>query len=117
MVSRRRFVLFFIAAATLSGARPVCADEGRGRPARDDRPRREAADPGRPEGPRRVGEGAASMMGEDAAAALVRRRSGGRVLRTVRGTDGGRVIYRVRVLHGDGRVRDYQVDAETGEIW
>lgn len=73
--------------------------------------RREPQEPGdrQPEPPR-------ELLSEDAAVALVRTRHGGRVLRAERGTSGGRVVYQVRVLSPDGRVRDYEVDALTGQI-
>ena len=48
--------------------------------------------------------------------ALVRERSGGKVVRADRYEQGGRAVYRIRVLTADGRVREYRVDATTGAM-
>jgi len=47
---------------------------------------------------------------------LVEQRSGGKVLRaeTRRGKD--RTVHRIRVITDDGRVRTWEVDAESGRI-
>lgn len=53
----------------------------------------------------------------DEAVALVRRESGGRVVDSVtRRNTSGRVIYEIRVLGRDGRVRTWRVDAATGQV-
>ena len=57
-----------------------------------------------------------AVMSKDAAVALVRERSGGKVVRADRNEQGGRVVYRIRVLTADGRVREYRVDATTGAM-
>jgi uncharacterized membrane protein YkoI len=59
---------------------------------------------------------APGALSADEAAAIVAGASGGRVL-DVRGEDRGeRRVYRVKVLLGEGRVRVYRVDAQTGRI-
>ncbi len=50
------------------------------------------------------------------AAAIVQRRFGGQVVDVDTVQSGGRVIYRVRILQDDGRVRTVRVNGETGEI-
>ena len=53
----------------------------------------------------------------DEAVALVRRESGGRVVDSVtRRNAAGRVVYEIRVLSRDGRVRTWRVDAATGRV-
>ncbi|MBL8199347.1 MAG: PepSY domain-containing protein [Chromatiales bacterium] len=59
-----------------------------------------------------AGEG----ISEDAAVALVREQTDGKVVRVDRKTEGGRLVYRVRVLTPDGRLREYRVDAATGAL-
>lgn len=61
----------------------------------------------------RAGEPGLSL---DQATALVRQRSGGRVLRAERNEDNGRVTYAIRVLTPDGRVKTWHVDAATGQV-
>ncbi len=51
-----------------------------------------------------------------AAARRVRERVGGRILAVHRERQGERLIYRVKVLTGDGHVREIRVDARTGRI-
>lgn len=53
---------------------------------------------------------------EDAAVALVRDQTDGKVVRVDRKTEGGRLFYSVRVLSPDGRLREYRVDAATGTL-
>ena len=55
-------------------------------------------------------------MTEDAAVALVREQTDGKVVRVDRKTEGGQLVYRVRVLTPDGRLREYRVDAATGTL-
>ncbi|MEZ5563555.1 MAG: PepSY domain-containing protein [Gammaproteobacteria bacterium] len=55
-------------------------------------------------------------ISKDEAVAMVRSRTGGRVVRAEAGAHKGRAVYRIRVLTGDGRVREYRVDALTGEM-
>ncbi len=56
------------------------------------------------------------VISKDAAVAMVRERTGGKVVRADRRTDNGRVVYQIRVVTTDGRVREYRVDATTGEM-
>jgi uncharacterized membrane protein YkoI len=56
------------------------------------------------------------LLDEDAAAAAVRRATGGKVLRIDPSSQQGNPGYRVRVLLGDGRVRVFNVDASTGKL-
>lgn len=59
-------------------------------------------------------EGALTL---DEAVALVRRESGGRVVDSVtRRNAAGRVVYEIRVLGPDGRVRTWRVDAASGRV-
>jgi uncharacterized membrane protein YkoI len=55
-------------------------------------------------------------ISEDAAVARVREQTDGKVVRVDRKIDGGLLVYRVRVLSADGRLREYLVDAATGSI-
>ncbi|MEO8225777.1 MAG: PepSY domain-containing protein [Gammaproteobacteria bacterium] len=55
-------------------------------------------------------------MSEDAAVALVRQQTAGKVVRVDRKTEGGVVVFRIRVLTPDGRLREYRVDAATGAV-
>jgi uncharacterized membrane protein YkoI len=55
-------------------------------------------------------------ISKDEAVAMVRARTGGKVLRAERGSDKGRAVYRIRVLTADGRVREYRVNATTGDM-
>lgn len=55
-------------------------------------------------------------MSLDAAAAMVRERTRGRVVRAERTAESDRIVYAIRVLTGDGRVRTYRVDAQTGQM-
>jgi uncharacterized membrane protein YkoI len=52
----------------------------------------------------------------DEAAALVRQKVGGRVVRAETREEGGDVIHEFRVVSADGRVRTVRVDAATGTI-
>ncbi len=63
----------------------------------------------------RPGAPAEARLGPEAAAAIARERTGGRVLR-VRPRRPGAEAYRVRVLLPDGRVRTVVVDGRTGEV-
>lgn len=55
-------------------------------------------------------------ISEDAAVALVREQTDGKVVRVDRKMEGGALVYRVRVLSPDGRLREYRVDAATGAV-
>lgn len=57
-----------------------------------------------------------AVISKDAAVAMVRERTGGKVVRADSRTDKGRTVYRIRVLTADGRVREYRVDAMTGAM-
>lgn len=50
------------------------------------------------------------------AAAIVQRRFGGRVVDVDSYRRGGRLIYRVRLLQDEGRMRTIQVDGQSGDI-
>lgn len=58
----------------------------------------------------------AGGLSEDEAVALVRERTDGKVVRVDRTLEGTDVVYRVRVLSPDGRLREYRVDAATGRM-
>ncbi len=55
-------------------------------------------------------------ISQDAAVALVRQQTDGKVVRVDRKVEGSLVVYRVRVLSPDGRLREYRVDAATGAL-
>ena len=57
-----------------------------------------------------------AAISKDEAVAMVRARTGGKVLRAERVGEQGRAAYRIRVLTADGRVREYRVDATTGAM-
>ena len=50
------------------------------------------------------------------AADLVQRRTGGRVLSAQAAQEGGREVYRIKVLTANGEVRIVRVDAATGQM-
>jgi uncharacterized membrane protein YkoI len=55
-------------------------------------------------------------ISQDAAVALVREQTDGKVVRVDRRVEAGSVVYRIRVLKPDGRLREYRVDAATGAV-
>lgn len=55
-------------------------------------------------------------MSLEAAASLVQRQTGGRVLSADVEWAGGQQVYRFKVLTPDGRVRVYRVDPESGAL-
>jgi uncharacterized membrane protein YkoI len=55
-------------------------------------------------------------ISEDVAVALVREQTDGKVVRVERRMEGARLVYRIRVLSPDGRLREYSVDAATGAV-
>ena len=55
-------------------------------------------------------------ISQDGAVARVRAQTDGKVVRVDRKIEGGGVVYRVRVLSPDGRLREYRVDATTGTV-
>lgn len=55
-------------------------------------------------------------ISEDAAVAMVREQTDGKVVRVDRKIVGDSLVYRIRVLSPDGRLREYLVDAATGSI-
>lgn len=55
-------------------------------------------------------------ISEDAAVALVREQTDGKVVRVERKLEGSNLVYRIRVLTPDGRLREYRVDAATGAL-
>lgn len=50
------------------------------------------------------------------AADTVEQRFGGRVLKVETSREGGGVVYRVKILQDDGRIRTVSVDAKSGRI-
>jgi len=61
--------------------------------------------------------GSEARVSLDAAVAAVRRASGGgTVLRAETRSQGGSVVYYIKVLSPDGRIRVYRVDGRTGRI-
>lgn len=58
-----------------------------------------------------------AVISKDAAVAMVRERTGGKVVRADRREKDGQITYRIRVVTADGRVREYRVDAMTGEMY
>lgn len=98
---RTNLALMLLAAVLV--AMPAAAakpkSDGNGRPAGE-----HAAD-ARPE-----------AISKDEAVAMVRARTGGKVVRAERSSQQGRVVYRIRVLTKEGRVREYRVDAATGAM-
>jgi len=59
---------------------------------------------------------AQARIGQGQAVAFARQATGGRVLDVQTQNMGGRVVYLVKVLMPDGRVRIVAVDGETGQI-
>ena len=55
-------------------------------------------------------------IGESSAAHIAARSTGGRVLSVRSQGKSGRVIYRVKLLMPDGRVRSVRVDGTTGAV-
>lgn len=50
------------------------------------------------------------------AAALVQKQFGGKILKVDTFERGGRVIYRVKILQEDGRIRTLNVDGQSGKV-
>ena len=57
-----------------------------------------------------------TKVSEDAAVAMVREQTDGKVVRVDRKLEGGASVYRIRVLSPDGRLREFRVDAATGSL-
>jgi uncharacterized membrane protein YkoI len=57
-----------------------------------------------------------NAISQDEAVAMVREKTGGKVLRVDRQGEGDSIVYRIRVLKPDGRLREYRVDASTGTM-
>jgi len=57
-----------------------------------------------------------NVISQDEAVAMVREQTGGKVLRVERQVEGESIVYRIRVLKPDGRLREYRVDATTGRV-
>lgn len=55
-------------------------------------------------------------ISQDEAVAIVRAQTKGKVVRVNSKIEGGAMVYQVRVLTPDGRLREYRVDAATGAI-
>jgi uncharacterized membrane protein YkoI len=58
---------------------------------------------------------AMAAVGRDEAAAVAQRQTGGRVLAVERADDGGRAVWRVKVVTPRGEVLVVLVDATTGQ--
>jgi uncharacterized membrane protein YkoI len=99
---RKKTVVILLAALMAASAavagKPKSADTGR------------AAAEETPAAPRAV-------ISKDEAVAMVRERSGGKVVRADRREKGGHLMYQIRVVTPDGRVREYRVDATTGAMY
>lgn len=100
---RTNLALMLLAAVLVAmpatAAKPKSKADSHGRPAAE-----HAADP-RP-----------AAISKDEAVAMVRARTGGKVVRAERSSQQGRTVYRIRVLTAEGRVREYRVDAATGAM-
>lgn len=59
---------------------------------------------------------ARSQISQDEAVAIVRAQTSGKVVRVNSKVEGGSLVYKVRVLTPDGRLREYRVDAATGTL-
>jgi uncharacterized membrane protein YkoI len=57
-----------------------------------------------------------NVISQDEAVAMVREQTGGKVVRVDRQVEGESIVYRIRVLKPDGRLREYRVDAATGRV-
>lgn len=55
-------------------------------------------------------------ISQDEAVAIVRAQTKGKVVRVNSKVEGGAVVYKVRVLTPDGRLREYRVDGATGAV-
>jgi len=56
------------------------------------------------------------QISQDEAVAIVRAQTSGKVVRVNSKVEGGSLVYKVRVLTPDGRLREYRVDAATGTL-
>jgi uncharacterized membrane protein YkoI len=97
MMRTRRLALVLCMAAALAAAPVVFANHGGGGNSRNKLVQ------------------VAPEIGPDEAAAIVRSRTGGKVLSVRTGQRGGRVVYKVKVLKA-GYVRIYGVDCRSGSI-
>ena len=59
---------------------------------------------------------ASAGVSQDAAVAMVREQTGGKVVRVEPRGEGASLVYLIRVLTPDGRLREYRVDAATGTL-
>lgn len=59
---------------------------------------------------------AAAAVSREQAAAVAQRETGGRVLSVDRADAGGRGLWRVKVVTGNGEVRVIHVDADNGKV-
>lgn len=66
--------------------------------------------------PGQAGAQEAPVISLDEAVALVRAKSGGKVLRAETRSKNQHAVYEIRVLTDDGRVRTYIVDSRTGRV-
>jgi uncharacterized membrane protein YkoI len=57
-----------------------------------------------------------SSISLEQATAIARRQHEGRLVKAEPVTRGGRLIYEIRILGDDGRVRTVRIDAETGQM-
>ena len=61
-------------------------------------------------------ETSSAGLSQDAAVAMVREQAVGKVVRVERQGEGAALVYLIRVLTPDGRLREYRVDAATGTL-
>ena len=61
-------------------------------------------------------QSAGAGISQDAAVAMVREQTDGKVVRVEPRGEGAGLVYLIRVLTPDGRLREYRVDAATGTL-
>ena len=61
-----------------------------------------------------VVSGVSLPLTKDSAAEHIQTQSGGKVLSVDPKQEGAKQLFRVKVLHDDGKMKVYQLDAETG---
>jgi uncharacterized membrane protein YkoI len=58
--------------------------------------------------------GVALPLTKESAAEHVKTQSGGKILSVDEKQEGAKQLFKVKVLHDDGKIKVYQMDAETG---
>ncbi|MBT3506112.1 MAG: hypothetical protein HN475_10185 [Piscirickettsiaceae bacterium] len=58
--------------------------------------------------------GVALPLTKESAAEHVQTQSGGKILSVDEKQEGTKLLFKVKVLHDDGKIKVYQMDAETG---